>query len=126
MLRPAGFASRPLLVAALLLGHAAKANAICGTTATVPGGYATIQAAVDSAPSSLIGGDHCVIIAAGAYAEQVNIWNIDTNDFRIIIKSVEGTIVDVSPPALSTAAFVIRCRFPRYLPRRFPNYLNGN
>ncbi|MBI5209054.1 MAG: right-handed parallel beta-helix repeat-containing protein [Elusimicrobia bacterium] len=79
----------------------------CGTNATATAGGASIQAAVNAAPTTLTAGDHCVLVNGGTFAEQVTVQGIDTNGFRVVISSTPGATVTVSPPAASTAAFVI-------------------
>ena len=80
--------------------------AFCGTSASVPGTASTIQGAVDLIPSSL-SGNHCIAVGNGTYTEQVTIQNIATNGYRILISSGVGATVTVSPPAASTAAFLV-------------------
>lgn len=98
---------RALLMGALGLAYS-EAHAVgCMSTANVPSNYATIQAGVNAATSPLTG-DHCVIVDNGTYAEQVVIATWNTSGYRIIISSAPGANVVISPPAASTAAFIIQ------------------
>ncbi|MFI5348659.1 MAG: right-handed parallel beta-helix repeat-containing protein [Elusimicrobiota bacterium] len=70
--------------------------------------YATISAAVAAVPSPLPG-NACVIIEDGAtYPEQVTLQNIATNGWSLeVFGDPAKPTPSVSPPANSTAAFVI-------------------
>ncbi|MBI2384861.1 MAG: right-handed parallel beta-helix repeat-containing protein, partial [Elusimicrobia bacterium] len=84
----------------------------CTTTRNVHktnGLYTTITQALDSLPSSLTG-HSCVVIRDGAtYAEQVTVQNFTNNGSSITIMAdpASGLRPVVSPPASSTAAFLI-------------------
>lgn len=99
---------RKLLLTAVLLSTAAERSfAACGTSASALAGTTSIQSAVNAAPATLTLGDHCVSVGAGTYSEQVTIANINPNNFRIVISSAPGATVTVTPPAGSTAAFLL-------------------
>ncbi len=69
--------------------------------------FTTIQAGVDALPVSLTG-HSCVVIRDGAtYAEQVTVRNFVNNGSSITILAAPGFAPVVSPPAASTAAFLI-------------------
>ncbi len=83
----------------------------CEVTRNVGAGraYVTIQSAVNSLPR-IMGGQSCVVIRdGGTYAEQVTVRNFTNNGSSITIFAdpASGFTPVVSPPALSTAAFVI-------------------
>lgn len=83
----------------------------CAVTNNVGSGqtYATIQSAVDALPSTLPG-PSCVVIRDGAtYAEQVTVRNFinSGSSITILADPASGLIPVVSPPAASTAAFLI-------------------
>lgn len=72
--------------------------------------HTTIQAAVDALGGTLEA-DTCIVIKDSAvYNEQVTIQNIANNGSRLTIMKdpAVGTSPTVNPPALSTAAFVVK------------------
>ncbi|MFH1620122.1 MAG: right-handed parallel beta-helix repeat-containing protein, partial [bacterium] len=98
-----------LSLVAFLIAIPSSVSAACGTVATVPSPYPTIQAAVNVATGTTLTGDHCITINNGTYTEQVTIEKINTTaNYRIIISSAPGAGVTVSPPASSIAAFVVK------------------
>ncbi|MBI5245512.1 MAG: right-handed parallel beta-helix repeat-containing protein [Elusimicrobia bacterium] len=73
--------------------------------------YASIQTAVDGSPKALTG-DSCVVIRdASTYGEQVTVMGFANNGYQLKIMADPGFVSSapvVSPPALSTAAFLIQ------------------
>lgn len=86
----------------------------CAQTLTVKkdgsGDHTSIQAAVAALGHSLAG-NACVVIGdAGIYSEQVEVRNFLTNGHRVVIAkdpALGAAAPAVSPPAASTAAFVL-------------------
>jgi hypothetical protein len=75
------------------------------------GGKTSVQAAVNALPASF-SGDACVVLRdAGTYAEQVTVRNFAVNGHRLKIMADPSFVSSspvVSPPALSTAAFLLQ------------------
>ncbi|MBI3298687.1 MAG: right-handed parallel beta-helix repeat-containing protein, partial [Elusimicrobia bacterium] len=81
----------------------------CVLTSNVGAGqpYATISAGVAALPATLPG-HSCVVVRDGAtYAEQVTVQNFTNAGSSITILAAPGFAPVVSPPAASTAAFLI-------------------
>ncbi|MDD5304422.1 MAG: right-handed parallel beta-helix repeat-containing protein, partial [Elusimicrobia bacterium] len=96
----------------ILSEASASAAVICQTYQTVCAAacaYTSIQAAVNAIPATPLAGDWCIDITDnGAYAEQVTVQGKNPNGFTIYIGTTTGaSSPTVSPPAASTAAFVI-------------------
>ncbi len=70
----------------------------CGTLATVPAGYPTIQAAVTGTPTPLSAGNHCIKIGPGTYPEAIKIQNINTLTKRVFIVNFGGANPVIEPP----------------------------
>ncbi|MBI3552269.1 MAG: right-handed parallel beta-helix repeat-containing protein [Elusimicrobia bacterium] len=75
------------------------------------GDYSSISVALNHLPPSLAGGDACVVIRdTQTYTEQVNVAGVTNNGFFVRILADPSFISSapvVSPPAFSTAAFLI-------------------
>ncbi|HAH08158.1 MAG TPA: hypothetical protein DCM05_16810 [Elusimicrobia bacterium] len=87
----------------------------CGLTKNVKkdgsGDYTTIQAAVNALPISLSTTTCVVVRDTQTYAEQVTVQGFTNNGWRLKIMadpSFISTAPVINPPALSTAAFLIR------------------
>lgn len=94
---------------ALVFAPALPASAVvCGATYNVPGSYGSISAAISVMPGNL-GNNQCIIVSgATGLTEQVNLSGHIMNGYEILISSFGGpTNPTITPPANSTAAFVI-------------------
>ncbi|MDP3543010.1 MAG: NosD domain-containing protein, partial [Elusimicrobiota bacterium] len=104
--------ARNVFIASLLLASAAPARAAVTCTGAqtynVPGTYATISLAVAAITPTTLTEPVCVTIGDdGTYAEQVTVQGFTNNGSSITIQAAPGFTPVVSPPALSTAAFLI-------------------
>ncbi|MDD5303123.1 MAG: right-handed parallel beta-helix repeat-containing protein [Elusimicrobia bacterium] len=98
------------IASALLAAVPARAVVTCTApnTYSVPGIYATISAAVAAITPKTLTGPVCVTISNNAaYAEQVTVQGFTNNGSSITIQAAAGNFPVVSPPAASTAAFMI-------------------
>ncbi|MBI4060065.1 MAG: right-handed parallel beta-helix repeat-containing protein, partial [Elusimicrobia bacterium] len=104
---------RKFLTASVLVIAALPAGAVCTwINPTVPGTFASIQAAVTSLsmdPScNPMTNDHNIMLTSnGPYNEQVNVRNFTNNGWSISIQAAPTFSPVLQPPATSTAAFVI-------------------
>ncbi|MCR4295121.1 MAG: hypothetical protein NUW21_06275, partial [Elusimicrobia bacterium] len=101
-----------LALASFLSPTSATAQVVCQTYQTVCASacdYTAIQAAVDAIPGTPLAGNWCVDITDnGTYAEQVTVAGKSANGFQIYIGTTTGASrPTVTPPAFSTAAFLI-------------------
>ncbi|MBI5245837.1 MAG: right-handed parallel beta-helix repeat-containing protein, partial [Elusimicrobia bacterium] len=100
-----------VLTAFQLLGNTTTLGDIpgCVVTRNVGAGqsYATISAGVAALPTTLTGHSCVVIRDAATYAEQVTVQGFTNNGSSITIMADVGFRPVVSPPAASTAAFLI-------------------
>ncbi|MBI5245536.1 MAG: right-handed parallel beta-helix repeat-containing protein, partial [Elusimicrobia bacterium] len=82
--------------------------AIVRSVSLSTGPFTTIQSAVNDLPNPLTGHSCVVIKDNGTYPEQVTVRNFVNNGSSITIMAQAGYRPTVSPPAASTAAFLIQ------------------